>query len=106
MERQLRESTAVRAHYYACEAIASGSAAGARDEFMYYCEVQLNCEYNDLVHSRMLQAYHKALGDAIPLTESDNESQMWPQKDGKEADSHTTRRPGTGRKINGGNFVA
>ena len=63
MERQLRESTAVRAHYYACEAIASGSAAGARDEFMYYCEVQLNCEYNDLVHSRMLQAYHKALGD-------------------------------------------
>ena len=65
MERQLRESTAVNAHYYACEAITRGSAAGAMDEFMYYCEVQLNCEYDELVHSRIMQAYHKSMKDNV-----------------------------------------
>ena len=62
MERQLRERTAVRAHYYVCHALVSGSASDARDEFICFFTMQLGCAYTDQVHSRMMQAYHKAFG--------------------------------------------
>ena len=65
MERQLRENTAVNAHFYALEAVNGGSLAGPEDEFIYFCEVQLNCEYNKLVHSRIMQAYHKTMKEEV-----------------------------------------
>ena len=65
MERQLRENTAVNAHFYALEAVNGGSLAGPEDEFIYFCEVQLNCEYNKLVHSRIMQAYHKTMKEDV-----------------------------------------
>ena len=65
MERELRENTAVNAHFYAREAVNRGSEAGAMDEFVYYCEVQLNCEYDELVHSRIMQAYHKTMKEEV-----------------------------------------
>ena len=60
MERELREKTAVNAHFYAVEAKKS-SETEAMDAFIAYCERQLNCEYDLLVHSRMMQAYHKTM---------------------------------------------
>ena len=60
MERELREKIAVNAHLHAIEA-KPGSEAEAMDAFKAYCEMQLNCEYDLLVHSRMMQAYHKTM---------------------------------------------
>ena len=60
MEIELRERIAVNAHFYAVEAKKS-SEKEAMDAFIAYCERHLNCEYDVLVHSRMMQAYHKTI---------------------------------------------
>ena len=81
VERQLCERIALRAHQYVFEqrclavAWAWGNTIDPLDEFIRCCEMQLHRTLTTRQRSRMLQAYHTALGEKA-LSASHNQTYL------------------------------